>query len=231
MNYSYALEVFDGAMLSDAKLARHPDKSTYFAISQNGIEHLDWLKLIKSTLSALGVVVSSIYPKVFQVVNGSGKICDQWYLGTYSSPFLSDQYKRWYPDGKKRVPDDLELTPRVCSNWFIGDGCTSIYRARGNSNLVELDLCTQCFPKDDTLRLQLLLRGLGVHVFLVRRKPSFIIRTENATMVNKFLDIIKSHILPSYAYKIKRPWLRVLKTPGRHLRGPFVWREGEWVHT
>jgi len=39
---------------------------------------------------------------------------------TYFS--LMDYRKKWYPSGRKIVPDDFELSPLALRHWFIGDG-------------------------------------------------------------------------------------------------------------
>ena len=34
-------------------------------------------------------------------------------------------YHQWYPNGKKRVPTNIQMTPTILLHWFIGDGCSS----------------------------------------------------------------------------------------------------------
>ncbi len=35
---------------------------------------------------------------------------------------LNELYNRWYPNGKKKIPKSIELTPTTLFNWYIGDG-------------------------------------------------------------------------------------------------------------
>ncbi len=228
MNSNYAFEVLDGALLSDAKLVKHPSGEAYFGIALSGAEHMDWLLFLKTTLSDVGISTSPMYPKVTQASN-RGKPYDYCYFNTLSNPLLTEQHKRWYINGVKQVPIDIKLTPTVCANWFMGDGSTSRYKARGNSNLVILRLNTNSFSTSDIIILEELLEDIGISTFRAKAKSGVVIQTENATTINKFLDVVESSMIPSYMYKVKRPWLKVIKEPGRHLKGPFLWLSGEWV--
>jgi len=43
---------------------------------------------------------------------------------TRSLPALTPYYRRFYPDGRKSVPE-LELAPLTLAVWFMDDGCRS----------------------------------------------------------------------------------------------------------
>jgi hypothetical protein len=49
---------------------------------------------------------------------------------TVSHPFFTDMYSRWYPDGEKQFPDDLELNPTQLKYWYAGDGTLSTQNKR-----------------------------------------------------------------------------------------------------
>ncbi len=49
-------------------------------------------------------------------------------------------YRRWYYEGKKRVPRDLKLTPDVLLHWIVGDG--------GHVG-GDLAIATQCFSEEE----------------------------------------------------------------------------------
>jgi len=44
-------------------------------------------------------------------------------LKTSVHPEFTQWYKKWYPDGKKNVPNDIKLTPTSLATWFADDGC------------------------------------------------------------------------------------------------------------
>ena len=39
-----------------------------------------------------------------------------------TNPFFEDLRQRWYPDGSKRFPADLALTPTLAKFWYVSDG-------------------------------------------------------------------------------------------------------------
>lgn len=47
-------------------------------------------------------------------------------IRTYRLSSLTDMRNKWYPNGKKRFPDDLELTPLSAKIWYCGDGGINI---------------------------------------------------------------------------------------------------------
>jgi hypothetical protein len=57
---------------------------------------------------------------------------------------LTDYYNDWYADGRKKVPETLQLTPLMLTHWFYGDGSTSF---SNNKNRVHLTFCTNSFSK------------------------------------------------------------------------------------
>ena len=44
------------------------------------------------------------------------------------NPFFEDLRRRWYPDGSKRFPADLELTPTLTKFWYVSDGYLDVGR-------------------------------------------------------------------------------------------------------
>jgi hypothetical protein len=35
---------------------------------------------------------------------------------------ITTEYKRWYPNGDKRIPDDFTITPFTLKHWYCADG-------------------------------------------------------------------------------------------------------------
>jgi len=65
---------------------------------------------------------------------------DYIYFRTKSSSILSEYYDKWYVDGAKSIPDDIELTPMVMAVWIADDGCVI-----KNNNSLTLKISTECF--------------------------------------------------------------------------------------
>ena len=45
-----------------------------------------------------------------------------------TNPFFEDLRRRWYPDGSKRFPADLALTPTLAKFWCVSDGYLDVGR-------------------------------------------------------------------------------------------------------
>jgi hypothetical protein len=43
-------------------------------------------------------------------------------IRTICSSVLTKQYKRWYPNGNKRIPEDFKVTPFSLKQWYCADG-------------------------------------------------------------------------------------------------------------
>ena len=112
---------------------------------------------------------------------------------TRSLPELTRFYRRFYKDGKKIIPDDLELTPLSLAVWFMDDGCKS-YRA--------IYLNTQKFDTQSTNRLvELLKRQYGITARLNKDKSYYRLRV-TVESAARFKEIVKDHILPFFQYKL-----------------------------
>ncbi len=73
-----------------------------------------------------------------------------------SSVQLYSVYRHWYPNGEKKLPRNLKLTPDILLHWFVGDGsnvdgyitiATQCFSARENeflANLIEHHVGVDC---------------------------------------------------------------------------------------
>ena len=66
---------------------------------------------------------------------------------------LLDYYNRWYPDGKKIVPRDLELNGEIIATWFCDDGTIK----KSKNNYFDISFATNGFSIEDVDYLQKLL--------------------------------------------------------------------------
>lgn len=108
---------------------------------------------------------------------------------TLSHPELTPYFRAFYPNGKKVVPR-LTLTPLALAVWFMDDGSKS-HRA--------LYLNTQQFEREDQLKM--LETQFGIHATLNRDKTYHRIRIALRS-VNRFVELIRPHLLNSFEYKI-----------------------------
>lgn len=238
MNIDEAKQVLDGAMISDAGVyfahGGGVDENAYFDIALSGWKHDDWLKVIAD---ALIVLVPSIHANDItyrKATRTNGETYERCGLRSRTHPVFTSMRRKWYPEGIKLILPDLVVTPLMLSHWFTGDG-DSVWNASGIPNMVEARLSVNCFTREDVDKLRKQLEGFGLTTSLEIRHETvkgagIRLRIRNATQVNIFMDMVEPNIVPSYKYKIKRPWL---KKRGPTTVNPYIyrWISGGWKRT
>lgn len=208
-----ANQVFDGTMLSDASV-KCTGVSALFCISQAGVEHIDWLQVIKDSLSKGGIKFSDIYPKTYtKTIKGKPHLDS--YLYSSSCPELVEQYFRWYAGGqlhetppnkryvgaRKVVPADLEITPIVLAHWFMGDGSSSWMKAKH----VIASFSTCCFSVDEVEFLIEEMKELNIDAYRGTNGGSPVIQIGKDKSIVQLMGIIEPYLAPSMMYKVKKP--------------------------
>lgn len=146
-----AKQWLDGELLGDGHLEI---RSKYSARFSYGSKYFEYINYISDTLNSFGI-------------KQAGKINKRHHkdMNCYSYSYHSLSYeellsirKRWYPRGEKVIPRDLQLTPLVLRQEYIGDGCLR-HRKNANPYIV---LSTNGFPVSDVewLKNQLIKIGL-----------------------------------------------------------------------
>jgi LAGLIDADG DNA endonuclease family len=83
-----------------------------------------------------------------------------WTAYTLQSGELYQQHRRWYPDGRKRIPSDLRLGRTSLLLWYLGDGMLSV---REEKNSVEIRFANENFTQHELTHILLpQLEQLGV---------------------------------------------------------------------
>lgn len=242
------LPIIDGLMLGDGCLTRGADYNATLHIGQTD---KGLTEFIRDKLKP-GHSIKEYIPKVL----GRKKV----YSFCFSHSFLLPIYKRWYLDGKKIVPVDLNLTPETVLHWFMGDGSTQYQR--GNRS-VSLILSTNSFTEQE---VNILADKLSVVVGerarvstqkSPKKLPDGSLRTGpektywritngGAAFIKAFFNYIGECPVPDMAYKWKLPTL--IRTQNRSTQvnpasglygvygktytrdGSFYWRAHIRVH-
>ncbi len=114
---------------------------------------------------------------------------------TRSLPVFTKFYYRFFKNGKKTVPTDLILFPLTMAIWFMDDGTksrSSVY------------LNTQQFSQEEQILLQeVLKKQWGIETTLNKDKIYTRIRIR-VSSVNKFVSLIKPHLLKEFYYKLPK---------------------------
>ncbi len=130
-----------------------------------------------------------------------GKIRDKaprlsWSSRTLTHPDIVKQAERWYPNGKKKVPIDVRITPTSLLLWYLGDG--SITKS-GISYTVRFATCS-FEPEDIDNILIPKMEALGLEVWRDKCGKNDIKMSTKST--NRFFDII-GHKSPIACYNYK----------------------------
>jgi len=187
-------DFIDGLLLGDGCLIRKSNISAKYSHADKHSAYIIWLL---DKIESFGISQSGkIRMRETQAMGYRSVAYD---FNTKSYIELLDIYKRWYIDGKKRVPQDLCLSKTSCMNWYIGDGCLKISKQRsGRPSIV---LYTNGFLKNDVLLLIEKLMEIGICAV---RQPSRNTLRLNHENTLKFLDYIgpcPEPIWHCYGYK------------------------------
>lgn len=106
---------------------------------------------------------------------------------------LLSEYNRWYKNGVKIIPSDINITPLMCYWWFVGDG----YNINDN-----VYLCTDSFDNESINLVNEKLKKLGFKTSI--RPNNRIFFDKKSSIV--FLDWISKNIeiQKEYLYKWKK---------------------------
>lgn len=183
-----AREWMDGELLGDGGIWAENSRSARFYYAS---KYLEYCQYVSDTLFSFGI-------------GQRGRINKRHHkkLNCYSYSYQSRSYaellpvrKRWYPNEKKIVPRDIELTPVVCRQWYIGDG--TLQRARKRRSLF-ITLATCGFSISDVKWLVEQLKKLGLKV---TRYPSSNVISISVYSTRAFLDYIGRCPVDCYQYK------------------------------
>ena len=178
-----ALEWINGELLGDGHLNCRSACSARFVYAS---KHFEYINYVSNTLAGFGIIQS-------------GKI--QKRIATYKYASLSysdlfDIWLAWYVYGSKQIPKDLELTPVVCKQWYIGDGNLSAFGHR----IPSVRLATCGFSITDVLWLVTKLNHLSFKSTYQQNNNTIHI---SAYSTKEFLKYIGDCPTECYKYKWK----------------------------
>lgn len=120
-----------------------------------------------------------------------------WRHQSQSTPYLGKLRKVFYPNGKKKIPRDLEkyLSPLGLAVWYMDDGyfyprdrCSYLYL--GNVSRREAEIVAQC-----------LLRSFNIETRVKQKKKGYVIYF-SPKETQRLKKLIKKYILPQFNYKL-----------------------------
>lgn len=139
-------EVLNGALLGDGCLSIHKNGiNAQFSYISKSRQHVEYVgEYFKEYWTGEEIKDS------FYLDKRTNKTYFNSKMKTYTNETFTEEYNRWYINGKKHLPQDLILTPLTCLIWYIGDG--GICHGQHTENI---KLATQCFLKDEQEKILL----------------------------------------------------------------------------
>ena len=165
-------EIIEGILISDGYIPSKNWSSIY--IGQR-VDRREFVEFISKSLP-FEYAIKVYSPKEHwksKVVNPESR-----YM-SHSYPIISKYATRWYPEGKKIVPSDFEISKTALLYWYCGDG--DLHKG---SNCLRLH--TNCFSRNDVNELIIKFKNIGIHA-TISKKNVIMIRAQST---NTFFDYI-----------------------------------------
>lgn len=194
-------DFLDGLLIGDGSyaFASHTSKKSVKLIMSQISLHRDWMEHIKIRLEKENIK-SKIYeyPPYTRVYNNRTiNAKEQCPLHSLSYVTLINEKLRWYPEGIKIVPKDINLSSsELLANWYMGDGnLTSRKR---------IELHTNSFTENDVnwLRTEFYKKLNIVATIINRYKKYFTLSIGQKDSAHVFFEKIRPFILNSFLYKL-----------------------------
>jgi len=163
--------------------------SSYSARFSYGSKYFEYCEYVSNTLESFGIKQSG---KISKHTNDWGTY---YQYKTKSYPELKNIYNKFYPNGKKIIPENLKLTSLTCRQWYIGDG--SLKHPKDSKPAIVLS--TDCFSIFD---VNYLVKYLSILKIKATRQKNNRIRIW-ACSVKDFLGYIGNCPINCYQYKWK----------------------------
>jgi len=178
------MEIINGALLSDGSI-ENSKKSNYHFCETHCLadkEYVEWMS------AELGDWVSSINDG-FSNYNGKKYLKSR--LACHNHVMWNELRQKWYPNGIKIVPKDLQLTPLTLACWHCGDGTND-----PKTGVIELLTCGFTLDDVEFLRAELYKLDIDTTIKFDRRfkKPYPIIYVRSISYL-PFMELVKPHIV------------------------------------
>lgn len=111
--------LLDGCLLGDACLLYTHKGKNKFPVLIQASKHEEYLLWLITQLEVLAG--RRVIPYGYRDAR-TNKVYSQSRVKSRSCAFLQDQYQRWYPNGHKTIPADLQFNCETLLHWYLGDG-------------------------------------------------------------------------------------------------------------
>lgn len=193
-------QIIEGLLLGDGSVIRQKRDRTA-KLSVRTTEKLFADHIVLSF--PLSINVYSYQPKT-TIIRGKECRCKENYkVESKVDNSLNEFREKWYLDGVKVIPSDLELTPVSIRYWFYGDGTSSFMNSHKSVVLV---FYTNSFLYSECEFLQKqLLEKTGVYFNINSDRGKPILKVSSRKAAFDFFQYIGECDVDCYKYKWKLP--------------------------
>ena len=181
-----AIEWINGELLGDGCLVSQSKHSAKF---QYGSKYLEYIEYVRDTLKSFGIEQAGKINK--QKDKKYGSIA--YHYNSLSYPELLTIREQWYPNNKKIIPKNIELSSLLLRQHYIGDGCLIHKKMRKPY----IKLCTYGFSTTDVEYFIGKLKKMGIKANKDIRNGIYI----SVYSVKDFLKYIGMCPVKCYQYK------------------------------
>lgn len=147
-------DILDGHLIGDASVyvtGTDCKRDAVITHCSKYREYLEWIIANTQTFSSSKINEYDVFDE------RTKKTYHRCTIKSWSHPLLTERRRLWYPEGKKIIPDEIEITPRLILRWYLDDGtwhkqglylCTNAYSIEANQLLSwKLAETTNCVVK------------------------------------------------------------------------------------
>jgi len=209
-------EVLIGSLLGDGHLSLD-SKYPRLKIDRQALDkpYLDWEYNIFKNLCLSSVKEFDRYDKRYNKYYG------QVSFRTRAVPAFLDFYNKWYPNNKRTVPFDLELSPLILAVWFADDGSI---RNESRNNL-SIKFSTDSFGEEKTNFLAKKLESRYNSIFHVYKKykdkDQYFIKASTANSTRPLIKDIEPYIIEMGMIRKYNIWKDVSLDKKVHIGLPY----------
>jgi len=186
-------QILYGTILGDGYLQKTGEKNARLRLEhgEKQKEYLFWkANKFKKLFQGKPTYIERIHPK-------TKKKYKYWRYQSQSTPYLGKLRKIFYPQGKKRVPKNLNdyLSPLMLAVWYMDDG---YFSPRDKSSYLYLGRVTR-EEAEDVSRAIIDSFNLS-NTILDKKEKGYVIYFSPKTVIN-LRKLIKKFMLPLFDYK------------------------------
>lgn len=127
-----------------------------------------------------------------------------YYLHSKRTLQLRDVFNRWYPDGKKHVPQDIKLTPKTVLFWYLSDGskdkyCKTSYFSTCAFSIYEQNILIDAFRK------------VGINADNFKQNKYYVMRVSKSNNFDNFMHYMGINPVSCYDYKFSSEFRSIVR--------------------